>query len=247
MTHFATLQGLELVGSKFDQSPFISLGEITNISWRYDVSTNEMLTVGGKVIQAIGVTISKVVITGSYGIRGLVKGTVVNNSFIPTTPPKRWQDPIQTQQEFLAQVRRWMEAQRGVQKPNRGQGYHNGPPLKFVCYSNEGGLARDWNLDVYIMDLAEQGFSVAMTPENFNPQWMMTLLINQDNNSLVKEKNAIMLSYINRASQIFGWFPTTYNGPVSPGFYPSLQKIGSNPSNANNTPAQPIRYLRGKQ
>ena len=214
MNSKAVLQGPEMTANGVRQSSPVYLPGINSIAWRHVPKTKVVNTVGGRVVQAFGIAISNVVVKGTYGSYGLAD----------PGPNVKKVDPRVAQQQMNAQVQRWMLAQRGTLKPSHGLAFRTGAPLTFICESSEKDLVRNWNLNVYILGFSEQGTAVSMAPNNFNPGYVFTFFIYQDNGTLTPEKNAILSSYVNRLSQTFGWFPNDFNGPGGSTFYPQLVK-----------------------
>jgi hypothetical protein len=168
------------------------------VGWRATTKTRSQNTVGGKVVQAYGTSVSEINIIGSYGKGG-----------------------FEGEQAFLTQVSSWINQQVGTLSPQLGQGVWNGTPLNFIF------PFRNWNMSVYIVKFynPEAGQSIFVDPRTVNYHWALTLYVASNNGTLTAADptlDASMIQYINRLSTYFGWFPTQANGPVQPGQYPAL-------------------------
>lgn len=90
------------------------------IRWNFKMKTSETKTMGGKVIQILGTTLSDLTVAGSYGRGQKAKGDT-----------EGWQDQLR----FNAQVKKWATRAASVQKAK---------PLRFVY------APRGWDFNVFI-------------------------------------------------------------------------------------------------
>jgi hypothetical protein len=178
-------------------TPTASLGGILfpldpeSVGWRAINKTKSTNTVGGKVVQVYGTSISEVVIRGSFGTGG-----------------------FDSAQNFYNQVASWVDQQVGnlTKQPGTGQGIFNGAPLHFLF------PYRNWDMMVYILRFFAPGpgtdGSMTVNPNIVNYQWGLTLYIASingnnggtgNNGALVTETDASLISYVNESAQYFGW------------------------------------------
>jgi hypothetical protein len=170
------------------------------VGWRATTKQSVTETVGGKVVQVFGTSISEVNIQGSYGTQGFTG-----------------------EQAFLAQVKAWVAAQVGDLVAVQGQGIWNGSPLQFVFPFH------NWILPVYIVKFwnpnPESYSSVYADPGVVNYHWALTLYVASNNASVTAADSTLdasLIQYMSRLAQYFGWFPNQAAGPVSVGQYPTL-------------------------
>jgi hypothetical protein len=186
--------------------PTASLGGVffpldpESVGWRAVTKTKATNTVGGKVVQVYGTSISEIVIRGSFGAGG-----------------------FDSAQNFYNQVTLWVDTQVGNLngKAGGGQGIYNGNPLQFTF------PYRNWSFPVYILRFFAPSpgavGSMTVTPEIVNYQWGLTLYIASKNVSLLTEQDQSLLSYVNESAEYFGWFPNAANGTLlSATLYPTL-------------------------
>ena len=169
----------------------------TAVAWRYTTKTKTTMTVGGKVVQAFGTTISDMVVKGFFGSGG-----------------------TKAQAAFLAQVEAWVDAQTGTAQGTPGQYLFNGPPIQFVF------PPRDWNFPVYITNYSqsEGGFSIELENQIINYPWELTLMI--VNSAPKSEASATLIQAINKISANLGWYPNPYQGQgMVPGQYLTDQTL----------------------
>ncbi len=179
------------------------------VAWRSTTKSSTVQTVGGKVVQVYGTSISEITIIGSYGSAGF-DGEVA----------------------FLNQVKVWVTNQVGQLTPRQGQGIWNAQPLQFIFPFH------NWSFLVYITKFFNPdnpiGQSVYADPNVVNYHWALTLFVASNNASVTaadQTADASMIQYVNQLSQYFGWFPNQANGQIDPGQYPTLTPL--NPTNGS--------------
>jgi len=188
----------------FPGGPFIAFRvDPESITWNWQVVTNVVETIGGRVIQVIGAYLSDLTIMGSLG---------QDHSGGPRAA-ESWQQA----NEFLYMITRIMERQsvdsRDQAKMNRGAIFTYAP--------------LNWRFQVYVKDLTDPDGqnSVILRPGKFNQRYQLTLfIIPQEDSSLVKAGSVggvfnqkaydAIAAFMARISDGIGWHFSQYNGPV---------------------------------
>jgi hypothetical protein len=174
-----------------------------NISWNWNILTNVIETIGGRVVQVIGAYLSDLQIEGSFGQDHSQKSPRDESWF--------------QAEAFFQAIESMMEFQS--QDSNQQSLMH--PPATF-SYPPQG-----LKFSVYIKDITdpEGGNSVTMTPGKFNNRYLLTLFIVQDgsdtlvkagdSNGVVSQNQAAAIdAYFARISDGIGWHISQYNGPM---------------------------------
>lgn len=171
-----------------------------HIEWSFEVLTNVVETIGGRVIQIIGSELSDLTVTGSFG---------QDHS---TPAGESWRQA----EAFLLLIRQLMDYQS--QDANKQTLMH--PPAVFTY------PPKNWRFNVYVKafeDADNPGTSVVLTPGKFNQRWRLTLFIVQDastalvtagdsNGVINKQAEAAIAAYMARISDGIGWKFTAYTG-----------------------------------
>jgi hypothetical protein len=149
------------------------------------IKSAEKKTLGGKVVQILGVDISDITVSGTFG---------------------GWEE----QHRFLNRMKRIADRQvsgyiRSSQKNIQG----GAAPVRFMF------PPRGWDFKVYLKAFTQTGSqqSVSMDINTFAPKWTLILWVVEDHTSgklTTASKNAI----IARLSAGMGWKQTRYNGPM---------------------------------
>jgi hypothetical protein len=157
-------------------------------SWDYLVKTAEVATVGGIVVQVLGVDLGDMTIQGSFGSEHNEGGKLVGG----------WPE----QQRFLDRMKAL--AERQALHPELG-------PARFMF------PAKGWDYLVLLRSYTEVGQddAIVATNANFNPTWQLRLFIVEDNSPVKSVQNAAVLQYIARLTAGLGWQQSKYNGPVT--------------------------------
>lgn len=174
------------------------------ITWNWQVLTNVIETIGGRVIQVIGARLDDLTVQGSLGqdhAAGPVNGT-------------SWHQA----EKFVSTVTKIMEAQ-SADSNQQGQMH---PPAVFT-YPPKG-----WRFNVYVKSITDPDgqSSVILTPGKINQRYSLALFIVQDGSSaLVKAgtTNGVfsqkaydaVSAFMARISDGVGWHFTQYNGQVT--------------------------------
>lgn len=191
------------------------------ITWNWQVLTNVIETIGGRVIQVIGARLDDLTVQGSVGqdhAAGPVNGT-------------SWHQ----MEAFVSTVTAIMEAQAA---DSNQQGKMH-PPAVFTY------PPRGWRFSVYVKALTDPDgqSSVILRPGKINQRYSLSLFIVQDGSaSLVKAgtTNGVfsqkaydaVSSFMARISDGVGWHFTQYNGQATgtlPGSPPFTKAPGGLP------------------
>lgn len=186
-----------------------------SITWQWQVITNVVETIGGRVIQVIGAYLDDLAITGSLG-----------QDHRDARHGQSWQQARQ----FLDVITRIMEFQS---RDATQQAVMHRPAI--FSYP-----PKNWRFQVYVKALTDPdgGNSVIMTPGKLNQRYTLTLFIVQDaSTALIKagSSNGVfsqkaydaISSYMARISAGIGWHFTQYNGQAT-GTLPK-KNTGPNP------------------
>ncbi len=171
-----------------------------SIEWNFEILTNVIETIGGRVIQVIGSYLDDLTITGSFG---------QDHS---TPDGVSWQQA----EAFLLLIQAIMEKQSS--DANTQQMMH--PPAVFTY------PPKNYRFNVYVKsfdDADNPGTSIVMTPGKFNQRWRLVLFIVQDastalvtagdsNGVVNKQAEAAIASYMSRISDGIGWVFSQYTG-----------------------------------
>lgn len=174
------------------------------ITWNWQVLTNVIETIGGRVIQVLGARLDDLTIQGSMGQShgaGEVNGSTWHLA-----------------EKFASDITKIMEAQSA--DSNKNAEMH--PPAVFT-YPPKG-----WRFNVYVKDLTDPdgNNSVLMTPAKVNQRYILTLFIVQDgSDALVKagttdgafsqKAGDAVSAFMARISDGVGWHFTQYNGQAT--------------------------------
>jgi hypothetical protein len=171
-----------------------------SVDWNWKMQTSVTPTIGGRVIQVCGATLSDLTISGSFG-----------QSHGDGPDGESW---LQAE-AFFKKIRDMMEWQsRDATDPGKMQ-----PPGVFT-YS-----PRNWKFAVYVKDLTdpEGGGSVTHTTGKFSYHYSLTLFIVEEmSDALVKAgtshgvlsaaKAKAIDDYLARINDGIGWHFSQYNG-----------------------------------
>jgi len=174
-----------------------------DIEWDFQIITNVIETVGGRVVQVIGSYLNNLIITGSLG---------EDHS---TPRGESWRQA----EAFLKLVGNLMNYQsRDSNKQDKMQ-----PPAIF-SYPPKG-----WRFQCYIDSLTDAtgSASLIMTPGTINQRYVLSLFIVQDateglvvagtsNGVLNKKAEEAIAAYMARISAGVGWHFSVYTGVATP-------------------------------
>lgn len=180
----------------------------SSIDWNFQVHTSVTQTIGGRVIQVMGATLSDITISGFFG-EDRSKAAAPGSE---DHPGQSWL----LAHRFSNRIRHLMEAQsedstrQGLMRDTAVFSY---PPMK-------------WRFRVYIKAIQDPDGGVFTTrPGKFSYAYQLTLFIVQDgsdalakpgdNNFLGQVREKAINDYIGRISEGIGWKPSKYNGNFS--------------------------------
>lgn len=178
-----------------------------SISWDFKINTSVTNTVGGRVVQVTGATLSDIIINGSFGedVRSKVEtdpGTDHGGA--------SWR----LHKRFEFNVRKMMEWQ------SRDARQHSkmAPPAVFKY------PPRNWKFYVYVKAFQDpEGGTSTFSPGRFAHEYQLTLFVVQEGTTALKAAGSqdgtinqarakAINAYIGRLSDGIGWKPTMYNG-----------------------------------
>lgn len=190
------------------------LGDITfrinpnDISWNFQVHTSVTPTVGGRVVQVLGASLSDITITGMYGENRLAH--VLGHDSSEKSPGRSWR----MAEAFASEVHRLMQQQSPP--PGTSKGYQQPVPLRWFY------PPRGWDFLVYIKSLQDlNGGVVSHKYGKFSYGYTLTLFPVKDNTfgltgdttTLKTAQNKALETAIARISNGLGWQETKYNDP----------------------------------
>lgn len=166
-------------------------------------------TLGGRVVQVLGSTLSDITITGSYGEDHSLRGDGSNDA-----PGRSWR----LAEAFVAKVReiQRQQVEYSLLTPVRRK---SAAPATF-SYAPLG-----LRFSVYVKSITDpQGGAITHTFGKFHYQYVLTLFVDQDasaqlvkagtsNGYLDAKKAQAVQDYIARISEGIGWGASQYNGP----------------------------------
>lgn len=194
-------QGVATLG--FDGGPQVVFRLNPNeVNWNFQVNTNVTETVGGRVVQVLGATLSDMTITGSFGE---LRGATHTESKVLA-------------ERFLAAMKVMAEYQSRDSRTHAAM--HK--PATFAFPS------KNWKFLVYIKNLTDPqgGMAIVHQTGKFSYDYVLTLMVHADvsdtskiigksNGLLMNQKNKVIQSYIDRIADGIGWHYSEYNGAGS--------------------------------
>lgn len=179
--------------------------EPSQVFFSYEVDSQVINTVGGRVVQVYGVTMGDVTVQGLFGQE--------------RTGERR--ESWELAEEFQGQIALMVQEQSRAPTNLQMQGRDTTPmhqPIRFL-YNDEGADTNlpkhNWDMMVYIKDLKDVGsgdFTVDHVTGKFSYGYTLTLFVVQDNTAQLRE--VAMNNFIARLSEGVGWKRTEYNGPM---------------------------------
>lgn len=185
------------------------------IQWGFSIDTNVEDTIGGRVVQVIGATLTDITLSGEYGERkGYKTDAKHRNMELHGRGLLSWE----LAEQFLLRVRDMMEEQS---EDSRDMGKMN-PPLDFRF--PEFG----WHFGVYVkgIDDGQSGQAIRHTTGAFAYKYRISLFIVEERSAalvlpskgstlLEKKKAAAINGYISRISSGVGWKVSRFNEPTA--------------------------------
>lgn len=192
----------------FDGGPQLAFRiDPSAIDWSYEVHSSVIETVGGRVVQITGATLSDVTVTGLHG-EDRTRGPGAAGT---DHPGASWR----LAEAFTAQVRAMMVWQAGgdtvTGQLTRGPAVFSYPP-------------RGWRFRVYLKSLTDpDGGAVAHKVGKSSYGYALTLFVVQDESDVLvtagatggvldAAKAAAIDAYISRVADGVGWHYSPYNG-----------------------------------
>jgi hypothetical protein len=178
----------------------------SQVEWTYSVDTNVINTVGGRVIQILGVTEGDMVIQGLYGVD--------RSGRRPS-----WA----LAEEFQKKIAGLVEKQS--RRPSMAQlaGTDKTPmhiPHRFfyddTAEAEKSGLpGHRWDFSVYVKDLSDidgSGEVIGHTTGKYSYGYQLTLFIVDDHTGRLK--TVAQNSFLDRLANGVGWKQSRFNGPM---------------------------------
>lgn len=189
-----------------------------SIDWGYSIDTSVEETIGGRVVQVIGATLTDITLAGDYGERKGYRYGDGRKENALLTPGK--DGPLlswELAEAFLDRVRAMMDAQS---EDSTTQGRMNDPlDFKFPEYG--------WHFGVYVrgIDDGQTALAINHTTGAYAYKWRISLFIVEERSSALvlpgkgtteaeKRKAAAINGYISRISAGVGWKPSRFNQPA---------------------------------
>lgn len=180
----------------------------SQVTWEYSVDTSVIPTVGGRVVQILGVTLGDMTVQGLFG-----------------HDRNAGRESWQLAEEFQTNIARLVDRQS--QRPTYAQlsGVDPTPmhPTHRFVYNDDTPESRaaglpvhDWDFQVYIKglrDITNPNMAVQHETGKFSYGYELTLFLQQDNTG--KLATVARDEFIQRLSNGLGWQRTPYNGQLT--------------------------------
>lgn len=218
-----------------------------SVDWNFVINKGVIDTLGGRVVQVLGATLSDMQIRGSYGEdrtkSGVAKGT-------DDGPGRSWR----LAEAFVKQIESLMEYQSSNPVPMTSKAVD---PSKVTPFLRFAFPMYGWDFLCYVKDISDpDGNSITHKPGKFSYEYVLTLFLVQDNSSLnILQGKAAQAAddYIARISQGISWDRNRV-GQYSGGSLASAMlgsatptDPGTNPGSTDGSPSTPsIPKTRGQ-
>lgn len=180
----------------------------SQVNWTYSVDTNVIPTIGGRVIQILGVTLGDMVVQGRYG----VDRAGGRESWVLA-------------EQFSADVARLVQRQSALPTPDQLSGRDPTPmhPTHRFLFDDTadvpaGQAGHSWDFQVYVkslQDIDDQGFVVTHRTGKYSYGYQLTLFIVEDNTGQLAR--VAQDAFLDRLANGVGWKQSDYNGPMTVG------------------------------
>lgn len=180
----------------------------SQVTWDYNVDTAVIPTVGGRVVQILGVTLGDMTIQGLFGEDRV-------------TPKKSW-EMAESFQNQIAQLVDKQSARPTLAQLNGSDPTPMHQPLRFV-YNDDTTTTRaaglpvhNWDFNVYIKalkDVTDGSATVAHSTGKYSHGYALTLFIVEDNTGQLAK--IARDSFLDRLSNGLGWQRTSYQGRMT--------------------------------
>jgi hypothetical protein len=210
-----------------------------SVDWNFQINHTVIDTLGGRVVQVLGATLSDMQIRGSYGEDrakpGVAKGT-------DDGPGRSWR----LAEAFVKQIESLAEYQANNPVPMTSRPVDPGKVNPFLRFTFP---MYGWDFLCYVKDIADpDGGSITHKTGKFSYEYVLTLFLVQDNSSLnILQGKAAQAAddYIARISQGISWDRATV-GKYSGGSVASAMlgsavppDPGTNPGSTDGSPSTP--------
>jgi hypothetical protein len=185
----------------YDKGPSVVFRLNPNdVKWNFTINTSVTPTVGGRVVQVTGATLSDMTVIGSLGE---VKAGQSNRSRVS------WE----LHERFLANIRAIMSQQ--TRDATTFDKMQQPPVFNFPL--------KGYRFSVYVKAVTDpKGGAISHSPDHFSHEYALTLFIVQDisqdvvtigkNGVLNTKRQEAINNYITRISDGIGWVASKYNG-----------------------------------
>jgi hypothetical protein len=188
----------------------------SSIQWGFQIDTAVEDTIGGRVVQVIGATLTDITLAGEYGEK---KGFKTDKSHKGLELHGAGLLSWELAEQFLLQVRNMMEEQS---LDSRVQGkMHQALDFKFPEFG--------WHFGVYVkgIDDGQSGQAVMHSPGHFAYQYRISLFIVEERSDALvipgkrgsslaeRQKAAAINGYISRIASGVGWKVSRFNEPIA--------------------------------
>jgi len=165
-----------------------------DIKWEFKVNTKVFDTIGGRVVQVLGGSLSDIKIMGKYGEDRSKKDG----------GGQSWK----LQKAFVEKIRELMEYQSRDAQMHYEFNKRMHPPARFVY------PPRDWDFQVYVKSIQDpMGGSAHLSTGKYSHDYILTLFIVEANTATVRRvSDKAVNDYIARISDGIGWRYSEYNG-----------------------------------
>jgi hypothetical protein len=204
-------------------SGLAQLGDVTfrinpqEVSWNFQVFTNPIKTIGGRVVQVTGAALSDINIRGQYGEDHPLsvvwyQSNPRTNTDGDKSPGRSWR----LAEDFTLEIRRLMV--QSSPPPTAKGTYQRPTPMRFYY------PARGWDFQVFVKSVQDDrgGNAVSHQTGKFSYGYVLTLVPVGDNTLQLAGKDAAKLQLmkdkavstaIARISDGMGWKQTKFNSP----------------------------------
>lgn len=178
----------------------------SQVTWNYDVDTNVISTIGGRVIQILGVTLGDMMIQGLYGVDRA-------NS----------QESWQLAQNFTDSIANLVEIQSALPTGAQLSGVDPTPmqPTHRFFFDDtqdtpKGYPSHHWDFQVYVkglVDLDDPDYVISHRTGKYSYRYQLTLFIVEDNTGQLAK--IAQDSFLDRLANGVGWKQSSFNGPMT--------------------------------
>jgi hypothetical protein len=179
----------------------------SQVSWTYDVDTNVIPTIGGRVVQILGITLGDMTIQGMYGV-----------------DRANQQESWVLAQNFTDSIANLVEIQSALPSAAQLSGVDTTPmqPTHRFFFDDTadtlpGYPSHHWDFQVYVkglIDLDEDGsYVIGHRTGKYSYRYQLTLFIVEDNTGTLAK--VAQDAFLDRLATGVGWKQSDYNGPMT--------------------------------